>query len=121
MNRSSVHGNILKKTNYDKSFYANNNTVKNIITDMDDFAYDRFYRGVYQLNKPVIMEREAGYRLVENNCYKILQTYKAEYPRHCFEAPCSTIYPCFPDYLRRGSDKEKLDIFLNRNCVDRSI
>jgi hypothetical protein len=120
-NETSVYGNILKKTNYGKSFYATNKTVGKVITDFDDFPYDRFYRGVYQSDKPVIIEREAGYRLVENNCYRNNQSYKSEYPKHCFEAPCSTVYPCYPEYLRKYADKEQLDLFLNRKCVDRSL
>lgn len=120
-NESNVYSNIIKKNTYGKSFYATNKTVSNILTDFDDFTYDRFYRGVYQIDKPVIIEREAGYRLVENNCYKNVTSFKPEYPKHCFEAPCSTVYPCYPEYLRKYSDKEQLDLFLNRKCVDRSL
>jgi hypothetical protein len=120
-NYKSVYQNIEKKNSYGKSFYATNKTIGSIITDFDDFAYDRFYRGVYQSNEPVIIEREAGYRQVENNCYRTLPSYKSEYPTHCFEAPCSTTYPCYPEYLRRASDKEKLDLFLNRKCIERSL
>lgn len=121
MNESQVYNNIRKKTYYGQPFYATNQTVGNVITDFDDFTYDRYYRGVYQSNKPVIIEREAGYRKVENNCYKYNSSYKSEYPTHCFEAPCSTVYPCYPEYLRRASDKDKLDLFLNRKCVEKSI
>ena len=120
-NEDNVYRNILRKTDYGKSFYATNRTVGNVITDFDDFAYDRYYRGVYQTDKPVLMEREAGYRRVSNNCYRYVSSYKPEYPKHCFEAPCSTIYPCYPEYLRRYADKEQLDLFLNRKCVDRSL
>jgi hypothetical protein len=121
MNETSVYNKIQNKISYGKPFYATNRTVGNIITDFDDFPYDRYYRGVYQLNKPVVLEREAGYRTVQNNCYRFVSSYKSEYPKHCFEAPCSTIYPCYPEYLRKYADKEQLDLFLNRKCVDRSL
>lgn len=120
-NAYNVYSNIMKKNSYGKSFYGTNKTIGKVITDFDDFTYDRFYRGVYQIDKPVIIEREAGYRLVENNCYKNTPSFKPEYPKHCFEAPCSTVYPCYPEYLRRYADKEQLDLFLNRKCVDRSL
>ena len=121
MNQLQVDFEILKKNQYGKSFYATNRTVGKIITDRDNFPYDRYYRGVYQNPQPVILEREAGYRFVENNCYKTVSDAKGEYPRHCFQSACSTVYPCYPDYLRQYADKDKLDLLLNRKCVDRSI
>lgn len=112
---------IQNKIQYGLPYYATNKTVKNFVTDMDDFPYNRFYRGAYYLDSPVIMERQAGYRLIQNECYKNKISYKPEYPKHCFEAACSTVYPCYPEYLRKYSDKEQLDLFLNRKCVDRSL
>ena len=122
MNETQVYNNILKKVSYGKPFYATNKSAEKVITDFDDFTYDRYYRGVYQNSKPVILEREAGYSKVENNCYRYSTSYdKPEYPKHCFEAPCSTVYPCYPEYLRKYADQEKLELFLNRKCVDRSL
>jgi len=121
MNEAQVYNFISKKVNYGKSFYATSKIAENVITDFDDFTYDRYYRGVYQNSRPVILEREAGYRKVENNCYTNKTSYKSEYPKHCFEAPCSTVYPCYPEYLRKYADKEKLELFLNRKCIDRSL
>jgi len=121
MNQQQVHFEILKKNQYGKSFYATNRTVEKVETDRDNFPYDRYYRGVYQNPAPVILEREAGYRFVENNCYKTVTDFKKEYPEHCFQSACSTVYPCYPAYLREYADKEKLNLLLNRKCVDRSI
>lgn len=87
---------IAQKTKYGKSFYATNQTVGKTITDMDNFPYQRFYRGEYQSNQPIIFDREAGYRHVSNSCYSTVPSYSVEYPNYCFESACSTIYPCVP-------------------------
>lgn len=96
MNRSFIDTQILEKNKYGKSYYANNQTVGKVNTDMDDFVYNRFYRGLYQISNPVIMEREAGYRFVENNCYREKPVFEKTYPEYCFQPACSTIYPCYP-------------------------
>ena len=120
MNSEIVKREILQKIQYGKPYYATNKTVGRVITDFDDFPYNRWYRGIYKNPNPVIIEREAGYRHVENNCYTNKQTYTPQYPKHCFEGPCSVVYPCFPEYLRKYSDKEALEVMLNRVCVDKS-
>ena len=121
MNQQVVQQAITQKTKYGKSFYATNETVGKTSTDFDNFPYDRWYRGQYTNSHPVVIEREAGYRFVENNCYKDKTVYKKEYPEHCFETACSVVYPCYPEYLRKYSDQAKLDVMLNRKCVDRSL
>jgi len=102
-------------------YYANQNDVRQVITDFDHFPYQRFYRGVHTSEHPIIIEREAGYRKLEPSCYKEKLVTKSEYPKHCFEGPASVVYPCYPDYLRKYSDKAELEIMLNRVCVDRSV
>ena len=39
------------------------------ITDYDHFPYTRNYRGVYNSTTPVIIEREAGFRPRNDQCY----------------------------------------------------
>jgi hypothetical protein len=112
---------ISKLKNGNTPYYATKQDVRKVITDFDNFPYQRFYRGVYNNPKPIIIEREAGYRKQENLCYKEKIITKPVYPKHCFEGPSSVVYPCYPDYLRKYSDKEEMEIMLNRVCVDRSI
>lgn len=89
-----------------------------IVTDRDHFPYTRFYRGVYNSDKPIIMEREAGWRPKYNNCYKKYCVQDdTNYPNHCFSAPCSTVFPCYPKYQSQYADKEALDIQINRACI----
>jgi hypothetical protein len=67
----------------------------NAITDMDHVPYNRFFRGIPQSNFPVVMEREAGWRKREDGCYKVIKPNEPHtVPDLCFQAPCSTTYPC---------------------------
>jgi len=102
-------------------YYATEKDTRQVTTDFDNFPYQRFYRGIHTSSKPVIIEREAGYRQLEPSCYKEKLIVKSEYPSHCFEGPASVVYPCYPEYLRKYADKAEMEIMLNRVCVDRSI
>lgn len=66
-------------------------------TDLDHFPYSRWYRGVPQSSEPITSEREAGFRVRNDSCYRVNQCVpdKIPYPEHCFESACSTVYPCF--------------------------
>ena len=64
------------------------------MTDIDTFPYPRFYRGVYQLSEPVVMEREAGWRQRHDMCYEPTRVYEVEQPKYCWQVPCSTVFPC---------------------------
>jgi hypothetical protein len=107
--------------NSNQVYYATQKDIRQVTTDFDHFPYQRFYRGVHTSPYPVIIDREAGYRKQENSCYREQLIVKKDYPKHCFEGPASVVYPCYPDYLRKYSDKAEMEIMLNRVCVDRSI
>jgi len=76
-------------------YYANGESVKGSLTDMDHFPYTRFFRGVSYFPSPVVMEREAGWRPVNNQCYKnqLLPPIKTS-SQNCYSSACSTIFPC---------------------------
>jgi hypothetical protein len=116
--------NIRKQINSKKSclpFYATSKDATSTMTDYDTFPYTRWYRGVPESTTPVIAEREAGYRPRHDKCYRVLEPHFENdpnpYPNHCFAGPCSTVYPCYPEYLQKYSDKELLDTILNKSCV----
>ena len=117
----AIRDQINQKTNYDRAFYARCDDVGRSVTDMDNFPYNRFFRGDYRSQNPTVINREAGYRPRNNSCYRgVIAHNKYEYPNHCFESACSVVYPCYPGYLHKYSDKEELEVMLNRKCVDRS-
>lgn len=99
MNREIVRKEIKEKTHSHQSYYATNDTVKNVVTDFDNFPYIRFYRGVYGYPDPVIMEREAGFRKIKNlsgpQDYGVFGDERND-PRFCWENACSTTLPCRP-------------------------
>lgn len=93
-------------------FYSSGPTV---ITDMDNFPYKRYYRGRHDSDVPIIMDREAGWRQrCENNYAPVLPALEVFYPNHCFQTATSTVYPCMPEYQRKYSDKQEMNIQLFR-------
>lgn len=113
----SIRNQIQMKKEY-HPYYSTMNNTKSVITDMDHFPYTRFYRGIYNSSDPIVFEREAGWRPTRNFCYKgAICTDKDPYPNHCFETACSTVFPCYPQYLTKYADKESLNVQLNNACV----
>lgn len=99
-------------------YFSTDTTIKSVITDMDHHPYTRWFRGVYYHSEPVIMEREAGFRPIEESCYNlIIPPYRENNPEHCFEVPCTTTLPCYPKYLTKYADKESLDVMINNTCI----
>ena len=99
-------------------YYGTVDSAASVITDMDTFPYNRFFRGEYDSTNPIIFEREAGWRPVNNTCYANLHTSKpSPYPNHCFEGSCSSVYPCYPSYLTKIVDREALNVQLNKSCI----
>jgi hypothetical protein len=99
-------------------YFANSQTVQSVVTDMDHHPYTRWFRGVYYYPDPIVMEREAGWRPINNNCYDLVMPMsEEEQPHHCFEVPCTTTLPCYPKYLTKYADKDSLDIMINNACI----
>jgi hypothetical protein len=99
-------------------YMANNKSVMNSVTDQDHHPYTRYFRGVYYFPDPIVFEREAGWRPIHNNCYDMQVPPREEtHPHHCYEAPCSTTFPCYPQYLTKYADKNALDVMINNACV----
>ena len=116
-NHRNIRDQIMKKLDYSHPYYATNRTVGDTVTDFDDFPYKRWYRGRYDIDKPVIIEREAGYRYVEKNCNVTKADIKGEYPKHCFESACTTVYPCTAEHFKKFASQDAQNIALNRACV----
>lgn len=66
-----------------------------ITTDMDNFPYNRFYRGMAACDQPRVFDREAGHRRWRNQDYIGERDIRPVRPfEGCFQIPCSTILPC---------------------------
>lgn len=93
-----VRQGILYKTGSDP-FIPTIGLAESTITDYDTFPYPRWYRGVPRSSEPVVAEREAGWRVRNDQCYRVNtcsgDSLSYPYPKHCFETACSTVFPCF--------------------------
>ena len=73
-----------------------------------------------KLHGETVFEREAGYRQRHDYSYTPCPHLPDDKPIHgCFQMPCSTVYPCYPKYLRKYSDKEEMELLLNRKCINK--
>jgi len=99
-------------------YFANGESVDNVVTDMDHHPYTRWFRGVYYYPDPIVIEREAGWRPRQDSCYQVIMPPQPSFePHHCFETPCTTTFPCYPKYLTKYADKEALDVMINNACI----
>jgi len=90
-NYQIVANHIRNKLNYNRPYYATDTMP---VTDMDHLPYRRFFRGVYSEPQPVIFEREAGFRPLNEGCY-LKKVIPVIVPNQvCWEYPCSNIKPC---------------------------
>jgi hypothetical protein len=106
-NINAVRGLIAKKQS-DKPLFVSSTSV---ITDMDHHPYTRWYRGVYYYPNPIVMEREAGWRTINNSCYEPHQPFQPEpEPNSCFQSACTTVYPCF-------GEENKTNRRINEMCI----
>lgn len=96
-------------------------TASDVLTDYDTFPYTRWWRGVPDSYKPMVAEREAGWRPRHDHCYMLQEppdlSGPTPYPNHCFQSACNTTYPCYPEYLQKLSDKAALESLLNKACI----
>lgn len=97
------------KKGYTPFFGTIDDAVK-CITDADHFPYTRYYRGVYNRDTPGVYERDAGWRPIQHRCNNKIVSIK--YPDHCFEAPCSTVYPCKPSIRNKSYHHD-----INDSCI----
>ena len=114
--------NEINKKNSTTPYTSTQEQGASAITDFDSFPYNRWYRGRVGVSDPVIIEREAGFRARKDDCYKFhsVNNNTVEYPNHCFETACSTVFPCYPQYFMKESDRKALNVILNNACIAQS-
>ena len=94
----SVRGEIARLISSFDPYVATAVQAEKVLTDIDHFPYTRRYRTSPSDFYPRVMEREAGFRPMDNECYasadKLLM--HDSYPNNCFQTPCSTVDLCIP-------------------------
>ena len=115
-NISNIQHQIEKKKHY-KPYHATIEETTSVLTDFDTFPYPRWYRGISTSYKPIVIEREAGWRQRHDNCYKLSNfTCKpASKPKHCFSSACSVVFPCFSEDINKYG--EFFDVSLKEKSV----
>lgn len=98
-------------------YYSSGPSTK---TDVDMFPYMRNFRGEFASDNAIIAERQAGWTPRKNKLYynPVVKENVVYYPNHCFQAAPSTTYPCYPEYLRKYSDKQAMDLQLFKTGVN---
>ena len=98
---------IKKKNSYQP--YYTDYTIYSVMNDHDSFPYDKFFRGDAQSSKPKVYERTAGW--APKKPREVQPIIPSEKPQHCFQGPCSVIYPCY-------ASESNNYYFLNKACVN---
>jgi hypothetical protein len=109
---------MIQKKESNIPYYATSCDISNVVGDYDHFPYRRFFRGNYQSDKPIVMEREVSFRPRHDICYKTVNCNKEapEKPNHCFEVACSTVFPCYPEDKVNNPMMNDLDT--NKVCLN---
>ena len=111
-NIKNIH-NLIKQKESCRPFYGTVQEAGSITTDYDHFPYTRWYRGVPEITMPIIAEREAGFRTIENNCcYFPKKHIEMVRPTYCYQAPCSTTFPCYTT-----KNINKTDEYFGKECI----
>ncbi len=110
--------NQIEQKKQSKPYYATEKVGSSVLTDYDSFPYERWFRGDYKSSEPIVAEREAGWRSRHDFCYvNPPSTIQKEKINLCFEAPCSVVYPCYPNILAKFADRDSLNVAINNACV----
>ena len=111
---------ISRKLDYNTPYYGKLGDVMAVETDYDSFPYTKFYRSVYNSFDPIVYERKAGYRVLENK-YSCERPSRDTYnPDLVFSAPSSTTYPGYPTYFYEYASEVARNNGLNRYRVNTS-
>jgi hypothetical protein len=82
------------------------------------FPYPDWFRGEYMSDIPIVVEREAGFRPLEEQNWKGVQYAERAtghaYPQHCFRGSEKTRYPCYPECTSRRGLMPNSKIYLYR-------
>jgi len=88
-----IINNLIAEKQFHKPSYVNF-TYNQINNQNDIFPYPSWYKGQSLSYEPLIAEREAGFAPKRKYKIDVKKPTKEEIST-CFQAPCSTVYPCY--------------------------
>ena len=82
-------------------------------------------------NEAAFIIRVIGQLPTESGAFPLHQKLVAQYQaqektepekiNHCFESAGSVVYPCYPEYLKKYSDADKMNVMLNKSCLNKRL
>jgi hypothetical protein len=106
-NQKLLKEEIQKKNSFQP--YFSNYSSYHVMNDHDSFPYPKFYRGRADSNEPIVYERVAGW--TPRKIPQPLPPITTTKPNYCFQAPCSTVYPCY-------ATESNSYYYLNKACIN---
>ena len=109
-NQEIVQNQINQMLHTDQPYFPNPYEIRNVVTDVNEWPYPRYFRGRPDSDRPFFWNREAGYRHVINPQLIPTNYPPIEEPRQpytCFQPACNTIFPCYFEKTKS----------MPRNCV----
>lgn len=106
-NEEIIRRQIQLKTDPNMPYYCPSSVFWNVQTDVNEFPYQRFYRGKPDVSHPVVWGREAGYqKIVSSPSFIPRPQAEKGLTNLCFQMPCSTVLPCNPTNASTLKNKE---------------
>jgi len=110
MNPSIIASQIEQKKKF-FPYSPNPLAIFEILTDVNEFPYRRFFRGKIDSDMPHIWDREAGFSplstSLQHNSYPDSSSLFIASPNTPFQVPCSTQFPIPP--LSKNNDKSPFE------------
>lgn len=87
---------IEESVNASSGYFPQPEDIYKVQTDIDNWPYNRFFRGSPSSDEPIIWEREAGFQEIkpQKPIQSIFSFQKEQISSPCFQIPCSTTLPC---------------------------
>jgi|TARA_B100001248_G_scaffold257737_1_gene240760 hypothetical protein len=81
----------------ESAYFPKPNQIFQVQTDINQWPYQRYFRGEASSFEPIVWEREAGFQeiLVQSSVPSIIGFQNEIETSTCFQIPCSTTLPCY--------------------------
>lgn len=93
LNQEVIEQQIFEKIHSSTPYFPPPRQIFDVVTDVNEQPYRRFFRGRPSSNEPIVWEREAGYNTIRGEIKNPTRVARTGGPP-CFQLPCSTILPC---------------------------
>lgn len=80
----------------ESGYFPSPQEIYQVQTDINQWPYQRYFRGKASSTEPIVWEREAGFQeiLLQSSVPSIIGFQNEIESSMCFQIPCSTTLPC---------------------------